>query len=164
MTVLIDNEAPGMLHIPYHRIINEVVEGTLDYLNIPFEAEVSVTITDAGTIRSLNKEHRGIDAATDVLSFPLNEFRKPGDFEALADDPDAFNPETGELMLGDIIISIDHAIAQAAEYGHEVVREYAFLIAHSMLHLMGYDHMTEADAADMEQRQEEILTGLGIIR
>ena len=164
MTVLIDNEAPGMLHIPYHRIINKVVEGTLDYLNIPFEAEVSVTITDAGTIRSLNKEHRGIDAATDVLSFPLNEFRKPGDFEALADDPDAFNPETGELMLGDIVICADKVLSQAAEYGHTRTRELAFLVCHSVLHLSGYDHMEESEREEMETLQRTILDALGYRR
>ncbi len=164
MTILIDNETPGKLHIPYRRIIGEVVEGTLDYLNIPFEAEVSVTITDASGIRSLNREHRGIDAPTDVLSFPLNEFGRPGDFEALAADPDAFNPETGELMLGDIVICADKVLLQAAEYGHTRTRELAFLVCHSVLHLSGYDHMEDAEREEMETLQRTILDALGYRR
>ena len=77
---------------------------------------------------------------------------------------DVFNPDTGELLLGDIVISIDHCLLQADEYGHDIRREFAFLIAHSMLHLMGYDHMTPEDAACMEKKQEAILTKLGYTR
>ena len=82
----------------------------------------------------------------------------------LENEYDCFNPETGELMLGDIVISLDKVEEQAANYGHSVTREYAFLIAHSMLHLMGYDHMEENDAKEMERRQAEILESLGIGR
>ena len=164
MTILIDNEVPGKLHIPYRKIIREVVEGTLDYLEEPFEAEVSVTITDADTIQAINKEHRGIDAATDVLSFPMNEYDKPGDFDKLEDDPDAFNPETGELMLGDIVICADKVISQAQEYGHTMTRELAFLTCHSVLHLSGYDHMEEAEREEMETLQRTILDALGYRR
>ena len=80
------------------------------------------------------------------------------------DDAECFEPDSGELMLGDIVISADKVLEQSAEYGHSVKREYAFLIAHSMLHLMGYDHMTEEDAAEMEHLQEEILKQLNILR
>jgi probable rRNA maturation factor len=98
------------------------------------------------------------------------EYPAPADFDFLenADDSasadDSFNPDTGELMLGDIIISVDHVMAQAEQYGHSIQREYAFLIAHSMLHLMGFDHMTPEEAQVMETEQEKILTPLGYIR
>ena len=89
----------------------------------------------------------------------------PGDFSFLEEDSeDCFDPDPGELLLGDIVISADKVAAQAEEYGHSRRREYAFLIAHSMLHLMGYDHMTPEDAAEMERLQEEILQQLGISR
>lgn len=164
MTILIDNEVPGRLHIPYRKIITEVVEGTLDYLEEPFEAEVSVTITDAGAIKEINKEHRGIDAATDVLSFPMNEYDRPGDFGLLEDAPDAFNPETGELMLGDIVICADRVISQAEEYGHTRKRELAFLVCHSVLHLCGFDHIEDDQREEMEKLQRTILGALGYKR
>lgn len=162
---LADNSFEGFLTPEeYTDIAYKVIEAAIDHENCPYDIDVSLLLTDDKAIEELNTEYRNIKRSTDVLSFPLIEYESPACFDGFDEQEDLFNPETGELMLGDIIISIDHAIAQAAEYGHEVVREYAFLIAHSMLHLMGYDHMTEADAADMEQRQEEILTGLGIIR
>lgn len=92
-------------------------------------------------------------------------YETPGDFSFLEEDSeDCFDPDSGELLLGDIVISADKVAAQAEEYGHSRRREYAFLIAHSMLHLMGYDHMTPEDAAEMERLQEEILQQLGISR
>ena len=113
----------------------------------------------------MNLQHRQIDAPTDVLSFPMVTYETPGDFSILEEDgADCFEPDSGELMLGDIVISADKVLEQSAEYGHSVKREYAFLIAHSMLHLMGYDHMTEEDAAEMERLQEEILKQLNILR
>ena len=113
----------------------------------------------------MNLEHRQIDRPTDVLSFPMLEYETPGDFSFLEEDgEDCFDPDTGELLLGDIVISADKVMEQAEEYGHSVKREYAFLITHSMLHLMGYDHMMEEDAKEMEYLQEEILKELGIGR
>lgn len=105
----------------------------------------------------MNREHRGIDRPTDVLSFPMLDVRTPGDLSGVEEMPDAFDPESGELMLGDIVISKDKVIAQAEEYGHSLKREYAFLIAHSMLHLLGYDHMEDDERLLMEQRQREIM-------
>ena len=93
------------------------------------------------------------------------EYETPGDFGFLEEGgEDCFEPDSGELMLGDIVISADKVISQAEEYGHSRKREYAFLIAHSMLHLMGFDHMTEEDAKEMERLQEEILSQLHISR
>ena len=101
---------------------------------------------------------------TDVLTFPMLDFDTPGDFSFLEEEEDAFHPDTGELILGDIMIAVGRMREQAETYGHGEVREYAFLIAHSMLHLMGYDHMEPNEAAVMEKKQEEILEELGILR
>ena len=92
------------------------------------------------------------------------EYETPGDLSGIEETADAFNPETGELMLGDIVISKDRVVGQAEEYGHSVRREYAFLIAHSMLHLLGYDHMEEEERRLMEDRQRDIMEKAGIPR
>ena len=135
------------------------------YMDCPYEAQVSILITDDDEIHRINLEQRQIDRPTDVLSFPMVNYETPGDFSFLEEDSeDCFDPDSGELLLGDIVISADKVAAQAEEYGHSRRREYAFLIAHSMLHLMGYDHMTPEDAAEMERLQEEILQQLGISR
>ena len=113
----------------------------------------------------MNRQYRNIDAPTDVLSFPMVDYEIPGNFDFLEDEPaDCFHPESGELMLGDIVISLDHVYAQARQYGHSLLREYAFLIAHSMFHLIGYDHMTPEEAAEMEEKQREVLERLNITR
>lgn len=163
MTFEISYEAKTKLHVPYREIIEKSILLALDYEKCPYEAEVSVTIVDDEEIREINKEHRNIDKATDVLSFPFNEFDTPGDFTDF-DDIGEFNPDTGELLLGDIVLSANHIIAQANEYGHTRKRELAFLVVHSMLHLMGYDHMEEEERKIMEQRQEEILQQGGYVR
>ena len=165
MTVSIENETDVTFDFPAEELIRQVVVGCLDYENCPYEAEVSVLLTDNEGIREINREQRDIDAPTDVLSFPMADYDKPADFEPLEEaDADYFNPETGELMLGDIVISVEKVFSQAQEYGHTPRRELAFLVAHSMLHLFGYDHMEEEERADMERRQREILDGLGISR
>ena len=113
----------------------------------------------------MNLEYRQIDSATDVLSFPMQEFDHPADFSAFREgDYSVFDPSSGELMLGDIIISVEKCKEQAAEYGHSVLREYSFLIVHSMLHLFGYDHMEDDEREVMEQKQREILDSAGIYR
>ena len=139
-------------------IIQKVVLAALDYEGCPYEAEVNVVLTDNEEIRRLNREYRDIDRPTDVLSFPMVEYEKPSDFSHVEEEyADCFNPETGELMLGDIILSVDKIKEQAESYGHSQTRELAFLVAHSMLHLCGYDHMEEAEREEMERRQREIL-------
>ena len=112
----------------------------------------------------MNLEFRGIDRATDVLSFPMTEFPSPADYAYPDTDDSSFDPETGELMLGNIVISKERAKEQAEEYGHSVEREFAFLIAHSMLHLLGYDHMEDEERLVMEKKQREVLEMLGITR
>lgn len=147
-------------------ISRNVILRALEHEDCPYEAEVSLVITGDDDIRELNREHRHIDKSTDVLSFPMIDFPSPAEFSILEDESgdEYFNPDTGELMLGDIVISADHCIRQAEEYGHTVTREFAFLIAHSMLHLMGYDHMEPLEAKEMERRQEDILSSLNYLR
>ncbi len=146
-------------------IVRDVIDGAVEYVNCPYECTVEVTFTDNASIREINLEQRKIDAPTDVLSFPLLEYNTPGDFSFLEDaGVDAFDPETGELLLGDIVISLERAKEQAAEYGHSIFRETAFLTAHSMLHLFGYDHIEDGDRVTMEQMQEDILQRKGYTR
>ena len=117
-------------------------------------AEISVTIVDDEQIHQLNKQHRNIDRATDVLSFPLG-------IEGVYD----INNDTGAQMLGDIVISIEHAVKQADLYGHSLDREIAFLTVHSMLHLLGYDHEPGGlELVRMREKEEAVLTQLGLVR
>ncbi|HHV10770.1 MAG TPA: rRNA maturation RNase YbeY [Clostridiales bacterium] len=165
MTIHIEYEAAGKLEFDYETLVKRVIEECMDYEDCPYEAEVSVLFTDDVEIREINKEHRGIDSPTDVLSFPNNEFEIPGDFSELEEHMAAsFHPETGELILGDIVISVDRAKQQAEEYGHSLEREIAFLTAHSMFHLFGYDHMEEAEGIVMEEKQSKVLDKLQILR
>ena len=165
MTISIEYEAEKKLELPYETIIRDVVEASLDYEKCPYEAEVNVILTDNEAIREINWDHRQIDSATDVLSFPLVDYETPSDFDHVEDFvEDYFNPETGELMLGDIVISVDKVEEQAEKYGHSQTRELAFLVAHSMLHLCGYDHMEEEERLVMEERQRAILETRGYTR
>ena len=134
-------------------LMRRAVEATLDYEGFANDAQVSITFTDNEGIRKLNEQYRGIDRETDVLSFPLTDFE--GGDEPPVDEP--------ERMLGDIVISLEKAAAQAEEFGHSFEREAAFLCVHSMLHLLGYDHVDdEAREADMRYRQTEILSDMGL--
>ena len=135
------------------RLIRRCARAALRQQGIPFRALINVTVTDDEGIRELNRAHRNIDAPTDVLSFPLGE---KGQYDT--------NPETGAKMLGDIVICMDRVYSQAEEYGHSVKREFAFLIAHSMLHLQGFDHMEPHESVIMEKAQEDILDRLDIRR
>ena len=170
MAIYISHETDMKLDIPdQDDLITKVIEEALAFEGCPFEAEVNVTIADDVEVHRINREFRGIDKATDVLSFPALEFDIPGDFSGIEEGEDtfaadAFNPDTGELMLGDMIISADKVKDQAAEYGHSEVRELAFLVAHSMFHLFGYDHEVPEEAEIMEKRQEAVLEKLGIGR
>ena len=138
-------------------IIEKAVLSSLDYEENPYECEVNVLLTDDARIREINRKERKIDRSTDVLSFPMAEYESPACFDGFDEMFDLFNPDTGELMLGDIVLSLDHVIAQAREYGHTPDRELAFLCVHSMLHLMGYDHMEDGEREVMEERQRAIL-------
>lgn len=164
MTLNIDKEYPGDISFDYEKTAQSVAETALDMEGCPYETEISLVLTTDEEIQRTNREFREIDRVTDVLSFPMVDYETPGDFSFLEDDEDAFHPDTGELLLGDIMISIPRMRRQAEEYGHGEIREFAFLVAHSMFHLMGYDHMTAEEAKVMEEKQEAVLDSLGIRR
>lgn len=165
MNINIINELNIVYPPELDNIITTVIEEAIDFQNCPYECEVNVSIVDNAYIHELNRESRGIDRPTDVLSFPMVDFELPGDLSVAEKNPEEyFNPDTGELLLGDIIISLERAEAQSEEYGHSLKREIAFLTAHSMLHLFGYDHMTDEERIQMEEMQEEILERKGYTR
>ncbi len=165
MTIQIEYETEIQMGIDYEKIIHDIVPEALHYEQCPYEAEVNVILTDNASIQEINRDYRQIDAPTDVLSFPMVDYEKEADFSHVEDHvEDYFNPETGELILGDIIISVEKVMEQAEKYGHSRERELAFLIAHSMLHLCGYDHMEEGEREMMEQRQRDILERKGYHR
>lgn len=165
MHFYIESETARQLPFPVEAIVKLVCEAVLEAEGCPYETQISVTLTDNEGIHELNREYRGVDRETDVLSFPNVDFRESGLFDIGEDvEADYFDPDTGELVLGDIMISVDKVYEQAESYGHSVRREFAFLLVHSMLHLCGYDHMEAAEREVMERKQEEILTGLGITR
>ena len=165
MTFCVENETNQELPFDVEEVLGKVIERALEQEECPYEANVAVLLTDNEGIHAMNKEFRQIDRPTDVLSFPNVDYEVPADFTGIEDYvEDYFDPETGELILGDIVISIDKVYEQAKEYGHAPLREFAFLVAHSMLHLLGYDHMEPEEAQVMEAKQEEILASLGITR
>ena len=165
MTFEIENVYPEVVLPDYETVIKNVIEAALDYEKCPYEVQVYVLLTDNEEIHQVNLEQRQSDRPTDVLSFPMATYTTPADFSDLEErEPDAFHPETGELILGDILISMDKVKEQAREYGHSCKRELAFLVAHSMLHLMGYDHMVDEERLVMEKKQEEILLQCGYVR
>lgn len=164
MSVYIEKEYEGFIDLDYKHIITSVVDEAIDFVKCPYECEVNVTIVDNHVIQQINKEQRKIDKVTDVLSFPFLEYDKAGDFMKFEWDDTCFHPDTGELMLGDIVISYDKVISQSKEYNHSKKRELAFLTAHSMLHLFGYDHMVDEERIAMENKQTRILENLGITR
>lgn len=165
MTFYVENETAYTFPFDEKQLTAQVAEAVLDAEGCPYEAEINVLITDNEGIRLYNREYRNIDKETDVLSFPNIPFEAEADFSPVEDcEADYFQPDTGELILGDIILSADRIQSQALSYGHSLRREFAFLVAHSMLHLCGYDHELPQEAAVMEQKQEAILNSLGITR
>lgn len=165
MQYFIENETEVTFDFDVKEVVKLVVDEVLEQENCPYESQINVLLTDNEGIRYFNKEYRDIDRETDVLSFPNVDFTEPGVFDIDEDsEADYFDPESGELILGDIIISVDKVMEQAQNYGHSRLREFAFLVAHSMLHLSGYDHMEPEEAKVMEEKQEQILTRLNITR
>lgn len=140
------------------KLIKDVAEGVLEFEEIDEKCEVNVMFADNEQIRGINREQRDIDRATDVLSFPFLD-AKNGDITV--SDEDFYE---GYLSLGDIVISLERAKEQAEEYGHSFEREVGFLTCHSMLHLLGYDHIDETDRVIMRKKEEEILKKLKLTR
>lgn len=165
MTYNFEYETDIILKVNYKEIMTKVIDESLDYEKCPYEVEVNCILTSNDEIREINQEYRAIDSPTDVLSFPMIDYEAPSDFTGLEENAgEYFNPDSGELMLGDIIISVEKVMEQAEKYGHSLERELAFLTAHSMLHLFGYDHMEDDERIVMESKQDEILKNLGITR
>lgn len=165
MSLYIETETEISFSFDWEKLAEEVINFSMEHEAFPYEAEVNLTLTDNEGIHEINQSYRQIDCPTDVLSFPMLSYEKAGDFSKLEEDyDDNFNPDTGEIMLGDIVISVDKVREQAESYGHSEKREFAFLIVHSMLHLFGYDHMTPEEAAVMEAKQNEILNEMNIFR
>lgn len=146
---------------PLQNLIEHVLEQGAEMEELPFDAEVSVSFTDNEGIRRLNREQRGINRATDVLSFPMLELT-PGVLAQIG--PEDLDPETGRVYLGDIVISLERAAQQAEEFGHSLERETAFLAVHSLLHLLGYDHMNDEERQLMRRHEEAVLTALSLTR
>jgi probable rRNA maturation factor len=166
MTFFVQNETSAKFDFDWQELIEKVCTAAFSSEGAPVDnSSVNILITDSEGIREMNRDYRGIDSPTDVLSFPNLDFEEPAVFDIpesrVADYTD---PETGELLLGDIILNADRVFSQAEEFGHSVKREMAFLVAHSCLHLCGYDHMEKDEETVMFSKQEEILTGLGITR
>lgn len=164
MTLLFEEEGNLTLPINCKELAETVINGALDYVGCPYEVEVNLLLTMNNEIQEMNANFREIDRATDVLSFPMVDYEMPGEFDFLEERDEYFHPETGELILGDIVISKEKVLSQAEEYGHSIEREYAFLIAHSMLHLSGYDHMEDEERLEMERMQRELMDQLNILR
>ena len=159
--IILENDQNAIEITPeIEAVIKTVIEAALKYEQCNFDAEVSVTIVDNEQIREINKQQRDIDKATDVLSFPMLYFDENGDITDSEYDVDGEN-----VLLGDIVISAERAREQASEYGHSFKREIAFLTVHSMLHLLGYDHVDNPDDEKiMFTKQDEILDMLGLTR
>jgi probable rRNA maturation factor len=157
--IYIENEQ-GKLTVTeeIEELINTVIEASLKHEKIEETAEVNVLIVDNEAIRQINNEQRNIDSATDVLSFPMLDFENG---KMIKTDADYFE---GDLVLGDIVVSFERAKEQSEEFGHSFNREVGFLVCHSMLHLLGYDHMEESERQIMRQKEEAILESINLTR
>ena len=165
MTVCVTNETNLYEDFNFQELFESVVNATAEYLQIPYEISVNILLTDDDSIHEINLSERNIDRPTDVLSFPVLDYETGGDFSSISEEDEyLFDLDSGELLFGDIVISLETATRQAEEYGHSFKREVAFLCAHSMLHLSGFDHMEDDERLEMERMQKEILEGLNITR
>ena len=165
MIFCVENETQASFDFDIEELGKSVAAAVLEMEKCEYEVEINLLITDDAGIHEINKEFRDIDRPTDVLSFPNVSYVEPGDFSVIEEqEVDLLDPDTGNISFGDIVINENRVREQAREYGHSEKREFAFLVAHSMLHLCGYDHMEEDEAAVMEKKQEEVLSFLGITR
>ena len=151
-----DGDLGNEFDFDYEETAKTVIEAALDEEKCEYECALTVSFVTDEKIRELNAAVRDVDRVTDVLSFPMTDYPHIEDTD--------FDPDTGELVLGDIVLSVNKIRLQAEEYGHSLRREYAFLIVHSMLHLLGYDHMDINEAEQMENKQRKILDVCNITR
>ena len=157
--IMLSRSRPGLGHNEARRLIQRAISAALREEKVPDDCEVSVLLTDNEGIHELNRDYRGVDRPTDVLSFPANEL-SPGEFDADLCERD---PETGRVFLGDMAISLEKCEAQAEEFGHSFERELMYMTVHSTLHLLGYDHVDEAEMKrQMRGREDAIMSRLGI--
>lgn len=165
MTVYFEDEAGISFGFDPEEKVEEVIAFVRDHVECPYDIEVSVTLVDTDTIRQVNSQFRQIEKVTDVLSFPMMEYDSPRDFGGQAfQNSLSLSPDTQEMILGDILLCSEVVKRQAEEYGHSELREFCFLVVHSMLHLFGYDHIQEEDRREMEEEQRKIMERLGINR
>lgn len=160
MSLMINNKQDKYDTTEIEKLIETVYEKTLEERKMDSNYEVSVTFVDNEEIRKINRDYRNIDTPTDVLSFPMIDYKsnsKPNDVENM-------DLDSGEIVLGDIVISLERAHEQSIDYGHSFQREIAFLMVHGMLHLLGYDHMEENDRKKMRAEEEKILSVLNMER
>lgn len=141
-------------------LVEKCAKNVLSRENVDFSAEIDITVVDADTIREMNAEYRSKDSVTDVLSFPMYEFYNGEPREELDEEPD-----TGCVMLGDMILCYTRACEQAKEFGHSAARECGYLTTHSMLHLLGYDHeRNDEDTRLMRSKEEKYMNAIGLTR
>lgn len=164
MTIMIDDRRePPDLPAETERLLDRILRTGIERTEGPRNVQVSLLLTGDAQIREMNREFRGVDRSTDVLSFPMLDYLESGGVEdkQLVYETD---PETGEVMLGDIVVSMETALRQAGEYGHGLDRELAFLAVHGLLHLRGYDHERESGRRRMRAKEEEILALANLTR
>lgn len=167
MTFYVEYDVDVTLDFSVKSLCEKIVQVVLEIESCPYEVECNLLVTDKAGIREYNKEYRGKDSSTDVLSFPNIDYEEPADFSKVEDEfvqGSYFNLDSGELVLGDIIICYQTMLEQANEYGHGVLREFSFLLVHSLLHLLGYDHMKEPERVIMQSKEKQVLEVLGITR
>lgn len=148
------------------KLFEKVIAYALNEEQVKYPCEVSILLVDNEEIREINREHRDIDRETDVLSFPMLDYPKGIVYKDIyvEGELDEYNFDGDNLVLGDIVISLEKALEQSEEYGHSFIREVAYLTVHSVLHLLGYDHIEENDKKRMREREEAILGNLDITR
>lgn len=165
MTIYMEDESGYTFNFSVQEQLDKLVAFVVEQVSCPYEVEISVTLVDKDEIHRLNKQFRDVDRPTDVLSFPMMEYEEPADFTSeVFRQSLSVSPETEELLLGDIVICSQVVCEQAKEYGHAELREFSFLIVHSLLHLFGYDHIEEEDRIQMEKVQREFMQKLQINR
>ncbi len=149
--IITNNQKAVKIPTGLRMLIRRCCHAVLELEKFKDPAEISVTFSDNEQIRKFNSQYRGIDSATDVLSFPMGE---NGEYDT--------NLETGAKILGDVVISMEKAVEQAAAFGHSLQREVGYLTAHSVLHLLGYDHIDNMDRVRMREKEELIMDQLGL--
>ena len=165
MTIYLEDMGEVTFPFEPEEQIEKLAAFVTDFVKCPYEPEISVTLVTKEEIHELNRTHRNVDRPTDVLSFPMMEYDAPADFSG-----EKFcktltvSPESEEMMLRDIVLCSEVVCEQAEEYGHSLLREFSFLVVHSLLHLFGYDHMEEDEREEMEEKQREIMKKLRILR